>query len=85
MMEQTSDSSTAGTHPTAAQSTGRTRREVVRTGVKLAFVAPVISTFFAANAYAARYSCYPVGHACGAATEPCCGTACPGGGGICPP
>ena len=64
---------------------GQTRRKVVRAGIRLAFVAPVISTFFAANAYAARYSCYPVGHACDATTEPCCGTACPGGGGVCPP
>ncbi len=73
------------TNGMAAGSSGHTRREVVRKGVKLAFAAPVISTFFAANAYAARYSCYPVGRVCGAATEPCCGTPCPGGGGVCPP
>jgi len=63
---------------------GISRREIVRRGLKLAFVAPVISTFFAKDAYAAQYSCYPVGHACGGAgQEPCCGTACSGG--VCPP
>lgn len=44
------------------------RRDVVRGGVKLAFVAPVISTFFAQQAYAG-YSCYPLGHDCDAASE----------------
>lgn len=51
------------------------RREVVGRGVKLAFVAPVLSTFFASQAYAANYSCYPVGHACeppGQGAEDCC-------------
>jgi len=41
-----------------------TRRGLVREGLKLAFVAPVLSTFFAREAYAANYSCYPVGHTC---------------------
>lgn len=41
-----------------------TRRGVVREGLKLAFVAPAISSFFAREAYAASYSCYPVGHVC---------------------
>ena len=85
MKEQTSDNTPAGTDQGATPPTGQTRREVVRSGIKLAFVVPVVSTFLAANAYAARYSCYPVGHACDATTEPCCGTACPGGGGVCPP
>ncbi len=40
------------------------RRLVIREGLKLAFVAPVISTFYAREAYAASYSCYPEGHAC---------------------
>ncbi len=80
MNEHASDNSTADTARNPTGLTGQTRREIVRTGVKIAFAAPVLSTFFAADAYAARYSCYPIGHACGAATEPCCGTACPGGG-----
>jgi len=54
-----------------------TRRDVVRHGVKLAFVAPVLSTFFARDAYAASYSCYPAGHACDAPrNEPCCSGSC---------
>ncbi len=55
--------------------TGHTRRDVVRTGVKLAFVAPVISTFFAKDAHAAQtnnMSCYPEGRAC--ATDLACCT-----------
>lgn len=40
------------------------RRQAIRQGLKLAFVAPVISTFYAREAYAASYSCYPAGHAC---------------------
>ncbi|MFQ5590147.1 MAG: hypothetical protein ACE5HE_03195 [Phycisphaerae bacterium] len=50
------------------------RREVVRQGAKLAFVAPILSTFVAQQAYAA-YSCYPQGHACtngGGDAEICC-------------
>ena len=47
------------------------RRDVLSHGVKLAFVAPVLSTFFAKDAYAATYSCYPAGHAC-PGNEPCC-------------
>ena len=61
------------------------RREVVRRGVKLAFMAPVISTFFAADAQAAgsNHSCYPTGQACnGASEEGCCDGACSGG--VCP-
>ncbi|MBI4718593.1 MAG: hypothetical protein HY763_12360 [Planctomycetes bacterium] len=53
----------------------RTRREVVRQGVKLVFVAPVVSSFFARDAVAAgsNHSCYPAGNVCGGATlEPCC-------------
>ncbi len=47
------------------------RREVVRKGLKIAFVAPLISTFFAQDAQAYSLSCYPNGHACPGA-EPCC-------------
>lgn len=67
-----------------------TRRDVVRRGVKLAFVAPVVSTLFANQAYAANYSCYPLGHACDAASEAkrqqCCGPlTCDGDPGTCQP
>jgi hypothetical protein len=51
------------------------RRDVVRGGVKLVFVAPMLSTFLAERAYAANYSCYAQGHACvdgGPNNEPCC-------------
>lgn len=48
-----------------------TRREVIRHGGKLAFTAPIISTFYASQAYAGNYSCYAEGHAC-AGAEPCC-------------
>lgn len=67
--------------PTSAldprQPSGHTRRDVVRQGVKLAFVAPVITTFFARDAMAAgsNHSCYPTGHACPGA-EPCCNGPC---------
>ena len=66
----------------------RTRRDVVRNGVKLASAAPVLSTFFAEEAYATNYSCYPAGHACNAASEgkrqACCeGLTCSGDPGIC--
>ncbi|MBU0719116.1 MAG: hypothetical protein KJ749_12770 [Planctomycetes bacterium] len=53
------------------------RRSVLTGGAKLVFVAPVISTFFAHQAYAANYSCYGVGHKCvdgGPNWEPCCPT-----------
>jgi len=68
---------TTGGSPFAQDARGAipTRRDIVRRGVKLAFVAPVLSTFFAADAYAANYSCYPVGHACeppGQGAEDCC-------------
>ena len=56
---------------------GPTRRTVVRRGVKLAFTAPVLSTFFASQAYAANYSCYAQSHECvdgGPNAEPCCDT-----------
>ncbi len=58
-----------------AASTHHTRRDVVRRGVKLAFVAPVLSTFFAKDAYAATYSCYPAGHDC-PGNESCCSASC---------
>jgi len=61
----------------AAVPVARSRRDVVRTGVKLAFVAPVLSTFFAKDAYAASYSCYPAGHLCGGpGQEGCCTGVC---------
>jgi hypothetical protein len=45
--------------------------------VKLAFVAPALSTFFAKDAYAASYSCYPAGHICGGpGQEECCTGVC---------
>ena len=49
----------------------RSRRDVLRHGGKLAFAAPIISTFYASQAYAANYSCYAEGHSCQGA-EPCC-------------
>lgn len=64
----------------------RSRRDIVRSGIKLAFVAPVLSTFFAADAYAG-YSCYPAGHTClppGQGWEECCpGLNCSGSPKIC--
>lgn len=55
----------------------QSRRDVMRHGVRLAFVAPAISTFLAHEAYAANYSCYPTGHACGTGhNEPCCTGSC---------
>lgn len=52
-----------------------TRREVVRRGAKLAFVVPVVATFFARDAYAAASaaSCRSPGNAC-ATDADCCGT-----------
>lgn len=54
-----------------------TRRSVIREGVKLAFAAPVISTFLTDDALAYNQSCYPAAHACDAASElkrqACCG------------
>jgi hypothetical protein len=58
------------------------RREAMRKGAKLVFVAPVLSTFFAHDAFAAgsRHSCYPAGHPCGVGhNEECCpGLTCEG-------
>jgi hypothetical protein len=88
------DEPTNGTHdltappvPSAPEETEsgdlRSRREVVRRGVKIAFVAPVISTFLATDAYAANYSCYPAGQDCSVSSdEPCCNGAC--NLGVCP-
>jgi hypothetical protein len=64
-----------------------TRRDMVRRGVRLVFVAPVLSTILASDVYAAasRFSCYPTGHVCSAASqENCCNGACPGNPGVCP-
>jgi len=57
------------------------RRAVIREGAKLAFVAPLLSTFLASQAYAAHYqfSCYPTGHVCPGGNEACCNGACSGG------
>ena len=52
------------------------RRAVLRKGAKLAFVAPAVSTFFASQAYAANYSCYPAGHVCPGDESCCAGLAC---------
>lgn len=64
----------------------RTRREVVRHGIKLAFTAPIITTFLASEAHAAasRQSCYPTGHVCDlpGQQESCCNGACAAG--VCP-
>ncbi len=65
------------------------RRAVVRHGVKLAFIAPVLTTFFASEARAfgaSFHSCYPEDHACDFYSEQkrqsCCGTlVCKTGGG----
>ncbi len=68
------------------------RREVLRAGAKLLWVAPVLSTFFASQVYAANYSCYPAGHACPGQESCCtgldcnsgtCGDPCVAGGGLC--
>lgn len=67
--------------PTGNESGPRqhSRRDVIRRGSKLAFTAPIISTFYASQAYAANYSCYAEGHSCEGA-EPCCGDlSCNGG------
>lgn len=53
-----------------------TRRELVRHGARLAFVAPAVSTFFASQAYAANYSCYAAGHACPGDEACCAGLTC---------
>ncbi len=71
----------------SAQTFG-TRRDMVWRGAKVVFVAPVISTFFASQAYAANYSCYPEGHTCDAVSETkrqqCCGDlTCSGDPGVC--
>ncbi len=61
------------------------RRDVIRSGAKLAWIVPALLTFTAQEAYAqgSNYSCYPTGHACGgAALEDCCGAACDAG--VCP-
>ena len=62
---------------------GHSRRAVVREGVKLAFVAPVLTTFFASDARAAgsNHSCYPATHLCDGTHigEECCpGLSCTG-------
>ena len=66
---------------TSQEACMHSRRDVVRQGVKLAFVAPVLSTFFARDAVAAgsNHSCYPIGQACGAHEEDCCSGNCDGG------
>jgi hypothetical protein len=54
-----------------------TRRELVRRGTKLVYVAPFLSTFLAKQAQAktTNHSCYPANHACPGA-EPCCSGVC---------
>lgn len=57
----------------SARTDHSTRRDVVRAGTKLAFIAPLVLTFSASQAMAAAstQSCYPAGHACPGA-ETCC-------------
>ncbi|MEK6677059.1 MAG: hypothetical protein AABZ47_15575 [Planctomycetota bacterium] len=74
-----SDSSFSGELQTPEQPS---RRDVIRRGGKLVFVAPLLSTLFAKQAYAAHYSCYNVGHAC-PGVEPCCSGNCLAG--VCAP
>lgn len=54
-----------------------TRRDMVRKGTKLAFIAPFFTTFLATQAQAktTNHSCYPANHACLGA-EPCCSGIC---------
>jgi len=64
------------------------RRRVVGAGLKLAFVAPVVSTFLSDQARAAgsNLSCYPAGHVCNDITseENCCpGLTCSATPGVC--
>lgn len=70
----------------AGAESGTTRRQIMREGARLAFVAPLLSTFLAGQAYAANYSCYPAGHVCGTGLEQesCCNGACLGSPGVCP-
>jgi len=53
------------------------RREAVRVGLKMAFVAPLVTTFLAreARAAATRQSCSPAGAPCTANKE-CCSELC---------
>jgi hypothetical protein len=64
----------------------RSRRDIIRQGIRLAFIAPVVTTFLASEAHAAasRQSCYPTGHVCDlpGQQEPCCNGACVAG--VCP-
>ena len=83
----TSNDDAAGIGSSGKSGTPQTlhsRRKVVREGLKLVFVAPMLTTFFARDALAAgsNHSCYPAGHACGGATlEECCpGLTCDVGG-----
>ncbi len=74
--------------PARAQGKTFSRRQVVGAGLKLAFVAPVVSTFLADEARAAgsNLSCYPLGHVCNDITseEDCCpGLACSATPGTC--
>jgi hypothetical protein len=50
------------------------RRDVIKAAAKLPFIAPLITTFTAADALAAgsNHSCYELGHRCNQANEPCC-------------
>ena len=76
-------SETAVPSETAAPSeTDATRRHLLRKGVKLAFVSPIVTSFLASQARAAgsNLSCYPTGQACG--DEECCNGPC--NLGVCP-
>lgn len=69
--------------PPSAKGTDRDRRDLMRRGVKLAFVAPLVLTFSARDAMAAgsNHSCYPAGQPC-PGEEECCNGPC--NFGICP-
>ncbi|MGB0715473.1 MAG: hypothetical protein ACPGXK_06325 [Phycisphaerae bacterium] len=64
------------------EETDESRRALIRKGVKLAFVSPVITSFLASQARAAgsNLSCYPTGQPCG--DEACCNGPC--NLGVCP-
>lgn len=80
-MSDISDRSSEPGEPSDGSGTQRplrslhSRRDVIRGAARLVWIAPVLLTFTAQEAYAqgSNYSCYPLGHGCGgAAQEACC-------------
>lgn len=69
--------------PHGAAASNCDRRDLLRRGVKLAFVAPMVLTFSARDAMAAgsNHSCYPAGQPC-PGEEECCNGPC--NFGVCP-